>query len=84
MSDTAKAVLGEYVKTAEAVLTKEYGSKFTPETLEKFAMILIESDKQSALEKEAESVIYRSFADELGNLGIDPLPVLKELAQVTK
>jgi hypothetical protein len=85
MSDTAtKAVLEEYVKIAEAVLEKEYGANYTPETLEKFAMILIESDRISALEKEAESVIYRSFADELKNLGINPLPVLKGLAEVAE
>lgn len=82
MTDAVKAVIEDYVKTAEAVLTKEYGNDFTPETLEKFAMILIESDRKNALEKEAESVIYRSFADELKDLGVDPLPVLKELAQV--
>jgi|WetSurSiteA1Bulk_404760.scaffolds.fasta_scaffold148889_2 hypothetical protein len=84
MSDTAKAVIEEYVKTAEAVLAKEFGSNVTPEMLEKFAMILIESDRQNALEKEAESVIYRSFADELKNQGIDPLPVLKGLAEVAE
>jgi len=82
MTDAAKGVIEEYVKAAETMLTQEYGANYTPETLEKLSMVLIERDKETAMEKEAEEVIFRSFADELIHLGIDPLPVLKEMAKV--
>ncbi len=84
MIDTEKAILGEYIKTAQMVLEKEFGNNYSSETLEKFAMILIEEDRQNALEKEAESIVYRSFADELKNLGINPIPVLKEMSQISE
>jgi hypothetical protein len=82
MSNTERGVLEEYVKAAETMLAQEYPGNYTPETLEKLSMVLIERDRESAMEKEAEDVIFRSFADELQNLGIDPLPVLKEMAKV--
>lgn len=84
MTDAARGVLEEYVKVAGTMLKQEYGESYTPETLEKLSMVLIERDKQSAMEKEAEAVIYRSFADELKNLGVDPLPVLKDLAKIAE
>ncbi len=84
MTDAARGVLEEYVKAAELLLAREYGENYTPQTIEKLAMVLIERDKEAAMRKEAEAVIYRSFADELKNQGIDPLPVLKELAQVAE
>jgi hypothetical protein len=80
MSDVERGILGEYVKVAEQLL-KEYGDAYTPDSLEKLSMVLIERDRISAMEKEAEDIIYHSFAEELQNLGVDPIPVLKEMVK---
>jgi hypothetical protein len=81
MADATRGVLQEYVKAAETMLKQEYGLNYTPENIEKLAMVLIERDKETAMEKEADNVIYRSFAGELINLGINPIPILKDMAQ---
>lgn len=44
-------------------------------------MVLIAQDQQAAMEKEAEFAIFSSFADELKNQGVDPIPVLKKLSE---
>jgi hypothetical protein len=77
MNNLDKQVLGEYVKVAESLLHPSA----SPDSIEKLAMVLIESDYENALEKEAESVVYTAFAEELMNNGVDPLPILKELAK---
>jgi hypothetical protein len=79
--ETAKEILAEYVKTAEWAL-QQAGEDYTLETLEKLAMVLIAKDNEAAMVKEAEEVTYRAFADELATLGVDPLPILKELNKI--
>ena len=70
-----KGLVAEYVKTAEELLTKEFGDKMNPSAVEKLATYLIEQDieQAAAREKVAEldesgRVIARAFVDELNKL----------------
>jgi hypothetical protein len=79
MDKAAEEILSGYVKLAQAALESEYGTNYTSEDLRKLAQVLIAQDQQAAMKKEAEFAIFSSFADELKNIGIDPIPVLKRL-----
>ena len=77
----AEEILTEYVKLAQKSLDA-FGGGYTNEDLLKLSMVLIAQDQQAAMEKEAEFAIFSSFADELKNQGVDPIPVLKRLSEV--
>lgn len=80
MENLDTKILEEYVKVAASLLQPSS----SPETIEKLAMVLIESDYENAFEKEAESAVYTAFANELIENGVDPLPALKEFAKLTQ
>jgi hypothetical protein len=81
MNNTADEILTGYVKLAQKSLD-QFGNEYTEDDLLKLSMVLIAQDQQAAMEKEAEFAIFSSFADELKNQGIDPIPVLKKLDEV--
>jgi hypothetical protein len=78
----AEEILTGYVKLAQKALEVEYGTNYTEEDLRKLAMVLIAQDQQAAMEKEAEFAIFSSFAEELKNQGVNPIPVLKKLDEI--
>jgi hypothetical protein len=78
----AKEILAGYVNIAQKALEIEYGANYTDEDLSKLAMVLVAQDQQAAMEKEAEFAIFSSFAEELKNQGVNPIPVLKKLNEI--
>ena len=82
MDNTADEILTGYVKIAQKALETGYGNEYSSDDLLKLSMVLIAQDQQAAMEKEAEFAIFSSFADELKNQGVDPIPVLMKLDEV--
>ena len=69
--EAAQEIIGEYVKTAEALLKQEYGDNYTSSTIEKLADTLIQLDQDAAMSKEASLIKEHAFDDELEKIGAD-------------
>lgn len=66
--EAARELIGEYVKTAEALLKKEFGEDYTPSTIEKLADTLISLDQEAATQTEANMIRQHAFESEVEKL----------------
>lgn len=78
--EAAEQLIGEYVKTAEALLAQEFGDNYTADTIEKLADTLIGLDQEAAMNTEIAMIRRHAFDDELSKSA----GVVKEISKAFK